>query len=106
MRVALYLRRSTNDDLQPESLNVQEERLREYASKHDLKIVDVFADSASGLSIKGRTEFQRLAEVVRRGANFDDCRTYDIGYHPEMDEGWNDTVSSFCPVPGNVPACQ
>lgn len=70
MRVALYLRRSTNEWLQPESLTVQEERLREYAASHAMTVVSVFADSASGTSVKHRDGFHRLLSTVERGAPF------------------------------------
>ena len=78
MRVALYLRRSTDDHLQPESLNVQEERLREYATKNNLHIVEIFADSASGVTIDRRKDFQRLIDVVRHGAPFEAILVRDV----------------------------
>src|SRR5260370_12535326 len=78
MRVALYLRRSTNEYLQPQSLNVQEERLREYAARNNFEVVDVFADSASGASIKHRKDFQRLLQVVQNGAPFQGVLVRDV----------------------------
>jgi DNA invertase Pin-like site-specific DNA recombinase len=77
-RVALYLRRSTDGKLQPESLVVQEDRLRAYAAAHELEVVEVFADSASGLSVKGRAEFLRLLKVVEQGARFEEVLVRDV----------------------------
>src|SRR5687768_9848367 len=78
MRAALYLRRSTNERLQAESLAVQEARLREYAASHDVEVVAVFADSASGLSTKGRKDFARLLQVVQAGAPFEAVLVRDV----------------------------
>ena len=47
MRVALYVRRSTID-LQPDSLEAQEERLRSHATASGHEVVRVYSDSASG----------------------------------------------------------
>jgi hypothetical protein len=90
MHVALYLRRSTNEYLQPQSLNVQEERLREYAARNNLEVVDVFADSASGVSIKRRKDFQRLLQIVQNGAPFQAVLVRDVtrwGRFQNVDEG-------------------
>lgn len=64
MRVALYMRRSTNEELQADSLAVQEEILARFASDRQLDIVRVFSESASGRSADGRTEFVRLMDLV------------------------------------------
>ena len=52
MNVALYIRRSTNERLQADSLKVQEQVLRAYAREHGMEIVETFTDSASGTSTK------------------------------------------------------
>lgn len=70
MQVAAYVRRSTNELLQADSLIAQEEVLRRYAAEHGHKIVAVYADSASGRS-DDRPEFQRLMRDVERGATFE-----------------------------------
>ena len=77
MRVALYLRRSTTD-LQPDSLAAQEELLRTYATTHDLSIVRVYKDSASGRSIDGRDDFQRLLDDVKSDALFEAILVRDV----------------------------
>jgi DNA invertase Pin-like site-specific DNA recombinase len=69
MRVALYLRRST-DDLQPESLLIQEERLRSYAASHGYDVAAVYSDSASGRSVKHRPGFAKLLADVQQGVAF------------------------------------
>jgi DNA invertase Pin-like site-specific DNA recombinase len=71
MRVALYLRRSTNEELQADSLRVQKAQLEEYAKIHGHIVVGVYEDSASGLSVKGREGFLRLIDRVKRGAPFE-----------------------------------
>ncbi len=76
MRAALYLRRSTLD-LQPESLVAQEEVLRSHAAAHELLVVDVFRDSASGRSAK-RKGFQQLVHVIDAGAPFDAVLVRDV----------------------------
>lgn len=63
MRVALYVRRSTNEELQPDSLATQEELLRAFAEREGHCIVAVFADSASGRTAE-RSEFQNLINMV------------------------------------------
>lgn len=67
MRVALYLRRSTNEELQADSLCVQEEILRRFAAAHDHLVTQVFRDSASGRSVKKRDEFKTMINTVISG---------------------------------------
>jgi len=69
MRVALYVRRSTID-LQPDSLEAQEERLRSHATASGHEVVRVYSDSASGKRVEKRDAFQRLIEDVRREPDF------------------------------------
>jgi len=78
MLVALYLRRSTNDELQADSLRVQDEILRAYAERHHHEIVAVYAESASGRTVDGRLEFQRLIAAVRRGPRFELILVVDV----------------------------
>lgn len=78
-RVALYLRRSTNEELQADSLDIQEEILRTAAAKLGDQVVAVFRESASGRDANGRPEFRRLIEVVVSGAaEFDAVFVRDI----------------------------
>jgi DNA invertase Pin-like site-specific DNA recombinase len=80
-RAALYLRRSTNEELQADSLVYQEEILRTYA-KREKFIVDeshVYRESASGRSVDGREQFMRLIGIVRSGsADFDVILVRDV----------------------------
>jgi DNA invertase Pin-like site-specific DNA recombinase len=78
MRVALYLRRSTNDKLQPESNDTQEDLLRAYCTTNGHIPVRVYADSASGRSVKKRIAFQSLIEEVRVGADFEAVVVRDV----------------------------
>jgi DNA invertase Pin-like site-specific DNA recombinase len=78
MRVALYLRRSTTERLQADSLKVQEQILRRYAKEHGMTVVDVFRDSASGTSVKHRLDFMRMAERITKGANFEAVLVRDV----------------------------
>jgi DNA invertase Pin-like site-specific DNA recombinase len=64
MRVALYERRSTNDDLQAESLDMQHDILQTYAAQHDHSVVHTFAESASGRTAR-RSKFISLIDLVR-----------------------------------------
>ncbi len=78
-RVALYLRRSTNQELQADSLEIQEEILRAYAAKLGYEVVAVFSESASGRDAGGRSEFTRLIEIVVSGAaDFDAILVRDV----------------------------
>lgn len=78
MRAAIYLRRSTNEQLQADSLIAQEEFIRAWAATHRYEVVAVFADSASGRSIDGREEFLRMIAAVRRGASFETILVLDV----------------------------
>jgi len=78
MRVALYVRRSTNEHLQADSLNAQEEILTAYAVERRMEIVDTYPDSASGRSTRGRTGFTRLVADVQRGTKFEAILVRDV----------------------------
>jgi DNA invertase Pin-like site-specific DNA recombinase len=64
---ALYLRRSTNAELQAESLEIQEEILRKHSGTSGFSIVKVYRESASGRDAEGRDQFQQLIEDVTSG---------------------------------------
>jgi DNA invertase Pin-like site-specific DNA recombinase len=64
MKAALYLRRSTDEILQRDSLATQEEVLRVYAAECDHDVVAVYSDSASGRSTKHRDGFRELIRIV------------------------------------------
>jgi DNA invertase Pin-like site-specific DNA recombinase len=78
MRVALYLRRSTNEELQHESLNIQETMLREHAAIEGMEVVEVFRDSASGRTSKKRPGFTALIGTVAKGARFEGVLVRDV----------------------------
>lgn len=78
MRVALYIRRSTNERLQADSLKVQEQILRTYAREHEMEVVETFTDSASGTSTKHRTAFLRMVERITHGAPFNAVLVRDV----------------------------
>lgn len=90
MKVALYLRRSTNERLQADSLRVQEQVLRAYAREHGMEIVETFTDSASGTSTKHRAAFLRMVERITHGAPFGAVLVRDVsrfGRFFDVDEG-------------------
>ena len=68
VRAAIYLRRSTNAELQAESLEIQEEVLRKYASDKGFLIMKEYRESASGRDAEGREQFLRLIDDVTSGA--------------------------------------
>jgi DNA invertase Pin-like site-specific DNA recombinase len=78
MRVALYMRRSTNEKLQAHSLEIQEEILRAYADREGHTVVKVYHDSASGRSTQHRDGFNELIEAVRGGAPFEAILVRDV----------------------------
>lgn len=75
LRAALYLRRSTNEELQADSLIVQEEILRKYAAAAGITVVDacVFSESKSGRHAESRRAFSNLIELVDKGPIDFDC---------------------------------
>ncbi|MCE7956540.1 recombinase family protein [Acidobacteria bacterium ACD] len=90
MRVALYIRRSTNERLQADSVKVQDEILKTYAREHGMEVVETFVDSASGTSTKHRAAFLRMVEKITHGAEFTGVLVRDIsrlGRFFDMDEG-------------------
>lgn len=78
MRAALYLRRSTNEVLQPDSLDAQEDILRVYAATNAMEVVATYADNSSGRSVRGRTSFLRLVNDVRKDRAFEVVLVRDV----------------------------
>jgi DNA invertase Pin-like site-specific DNA recombinase len=90
VKVALYLRRSTNERLQADSLEVQEQILRTYAREHAMDIVETFTDSASGTSTKHRKAFLEMVERITHGPSFNAVLVRDVsrfGRFFDVDEG-------------------
>lgn len=68
-RLAIYVRKSSeSEDRQVLSLQSQRDVLMEYATKHNLNIVDVFSDSASAHIVENRPNFTELMKRVKRGS--------------------------------------
>ncbi|MCM3885175.1 recombinase family protein, partial [Frankia sp. R82] len=67
VRVGIYLRRSTDDEHQPYSIEAQEERLRSYVdSQPSWSIAHRFSDDASGATTE-RPALQRALSAARHG---------------------------------------
>jgi site-specific DNA recombinase len=67
VRVAIYLRRSTDETHQPFSLDAQETKLRAYiASQDGWELVLVYSDDASGATLD-RTDLHRALAAARAG---------------------------------------
>ncbi len=67
VRVGIYLRRSTDDENQPYTIEAQEERLRSYVDSQPNWVVALrFADDASGATIE-RKDLQRALSAARNG---------------------------------------
>lgn len=79
MRVALYLRRSTDDKRQADSIAAQHTLLTKYATDHGHLVVDdtSFSDNASGRTAR-REGFQRLITTVQNGAPFEAVLVRDV----------------------------
>lgn len=78
LRAALYLRRSTNEELQHDSLVIQEQILRAFAQRLGIIVVRIFAESGSGRT-DDRKEFRRLIDEVTSGsAAFDVILVRDV----------------------------
>lgn len=68
IRVAIYCRVSTHHVAQEESLNAQIDKYeRMVESRYRWKLVDVYADVASGKNTSGRPQFQRLIQDCKLG---------------------------------------
>ena len=89
-RAALYVRTATEH--QQYSTDTQSDKIRDYASKRGIVIVRTYSDvGKSGLSIFGRTGFQKLLSDVDSGqADFNLILVYDNsrwGRFQDPDEG-------------------
>lgn len=70
IRVALYIRVSTQEQcLHGLSLESQKEALTDYANKHNMQIVDIYADEGitARKALNKRLQFQRLISDVKQG---------------------------------------
>jgi DNA invertase Pin-like site-specific DNA recombinase len=89
-RAALYVRTATKHPQY--STDTQSDKIRDYASKRDIEIVQTYSDvGKSGLSIFGRAGLQKLLSDVDSGrADFNLILVYDIsrwGRFLDPDEG-------------------
>jgi site-specific DNA recombinase len=77
-RVAIYIRRSTDEDHQPFSLEAQETKLRAFVASQpgDWQIVAVYSDDASG-GTTDRPELQKALRAARAGL-FDTLLVYRV----------------------------
>ena len=77
-RVAIYLRRSTDEDHQPFSLEAQETKLRAFVESQpgDWQIVAVYSDDASGATTE-RKDLQKMLRAARAGL-FDTLLVYRV----------------------------
>jgi site-specific DNA recombinase len=77
-RVAIYLRRSTDEDHQPFSLEAQETKLRAFVASQpgNWQIVAVYSDDASGATTD-RPELQKALRAARAGL-FDTLLVYRV----------------------------
>src|SRR4051812_18898196 len=77
-RIAIYLRRSTDEDNQPYSLEAQETKLRAFVESQpgDWQIVMVYSDDASGATTD-REELQKMLRAARAGL-FDTVLVYRV----------------------------
>lgn len=66
-RCYIYIRVSTEMQVEGYSLEAQEERLREEASRRNMEVVEVFADKGkSGKNTTGRPQFQEMMERIEK----------------------------------------
>src|SRR3954451_7751698 len=77
-RIAIYLRRSTDEDNQPYSLEAQEAKLRAFVESQpgDWQIVRVYSDDASGATTD-REDLQKMLRAARAGM-FDTLLVYRV----------------------------
>ncbi len=68
MRVAVYCRVSTKEDMQQHSLQEQENYYRGlFSVDNKYTLVGIYADTASGLSKKSRPSFNKMIRDCKRG---------------------------------------
>lgn len=77
-RVAIYLRRSTDEDHQPFSLEAQETKLRAFVASQpgEWQIVALYSDDASGATLD-RPNLQKALRAARAGL-FDTLLVYRV----------------------------
>ncbi len=77
-RIAIYIRRSTDEDNQPYSLEAQETKLRAFVESQpgDWQIVKVYSDDASGATTD-REALQKMLRAARAGL-FDTVLVYRV----------------------------
>lgn len=77
-RVAIYIRRSTDEDNQPYSLEVQETKLRAFVTSQpgEWVIVKIYSDDASGATTE-REDLQKMLRAARTGL-FDTLLVYRV----------------------------
>lgn len=77
-RLVGYLRASTDEENQPYTLGVQEEKVRAYVASQDgMELVGLYCERASAKDIEGRPEFLRLLEDAA-AAKFDTVVVYKV----------------------------
>jgi site-specific DNA recombinase len=77
-RVAIYIRRSTDDEHQPFSLEAQETKLRAFVVSQpgEWQVVDVYSDDASGATLD-RPQLTRALRDAKRG-RYDTLLVYRV----------------------------
>jgi site-specific DNA recombinase len=77
-RVAIYIRRSTDEEHQPYSLEAQETKLRAFVESQpgDWTIVAIYSDDASGATLE-RKELRKMLRAARAGL-FDTLLVYRV----------------------------
>ena len=78
-KCVLYLRVSTEMQVDGFSLDGQRNRLERFANLEEMPIVDVYQDAGkSGKSIDGRPEFKRLLSDIKGGLEIDYILVYKL----------------------------
>lgn len=69
MKVAIYIRKSREDDNKEDTLLRHERILKEYCDKYDLRYSEksIYREIVSGDSINNRPQMQMLLEDVKNG---------------------------------------
>ena len=78
-KCVLYLRVSTEIQVDGYSLDGQKNRLVRYSDMEEMSIVDIYQDAGkSGKSIEGRPEFKRLLDDIKKGLEIDYILVYKL----------------------------
>jgi DNA invertase Pin-like site-specific DNA recombinase len=104
VRAVEYVRMSTEH--QQYSTSNQRDKIREYAAKHGLRIVQTYADEGkSGLRIDGRAALQRLIHDVEHGsADFQVILVYDVSRWGRFQDADESAYYEYVPTCWN-PGC-